>query len=336
MLLQPGILALLLADGVSVVLLLAAALFALRLLRHWDLQSGSIRQIRLERGTALVTTFAGFVLLLQMVLLPLFVVIADRLSIQFVGAMCAVGSLNVNPFGFPALLLRIGLFFAAAGWLFMHSVDRQAFDYPLTRPKYALLLLIAPLAVATAAVQLAYFLNLRADVITSCCGALFSQSSEAVTADLAALPPVPMMLAFYGLLGITLVAGSLVWIGRIPAPQRAAVLFAGLALLTFPVAIAAVITFVAPYVYEQPHHHCPFCLLKAEYGWIGYALYLPLFTGTALAAGLALTLPLARAVSLHPVLARTVPRTAAVGTLLLALFVGQVVWLSWFSNLRLL
>jgi hypothetical protein len=51
------------------------------------------------------------------------------------------------------------------------------------------------------------------------------------------------------------------------------------------VALLAIVAFVAPYVYEDPRHHCPFCILKAEYSYRGYLLYVPLFGATAAALG---------------------------------------------------
>ncbi|MGE0080533.1 MAG: hypothetical protein AB7U81_04490, partial [Thiohalomonadaceae bacterium] len=185
MLFHPAVMALLLADTLSLLMLLPAGVFALRVLRHWDLKSGSARQIRLERQTYLVATVLGFVFVVQILSLLLLVFTADRLSVQFVGAMCAVGTFNVNPFGFPALYLKLALFFLAAAWLFMEHVDNRAPDYPLTRVKYSLLLLILPVAVLAAGEQLRYFLGLRADVITSSCGSLFSDNSKTVAADLA-------------------------------------------------------------------------------------------------------------------------------------------------------
>jgi hypothetical protein len=35
--------------------------------------------------------------------------------------------------------------------------------------------------------------------------------------------------------------------------------------------IVGILSFISLYVYEHPHHHCPFCLLKPEYGYQGYA-----------------------------------------------------------------
>ncbi len=49
--LNPAILALNLASLTQAFLLLLAAGFAIQILRHWDLSSGSERQLELERRT---------------------------------------------------------------------------------------------------------------------------------------------------------------------------------------------------------------------------------------------------------------------------------------------
>ncbi|MFO8002713.1 hypothetical protein [Thioalkalivibrio sp.] len=330
MTLSPPILALFLADLLSLVLLVPAGLFALQLLRHWDPSSGRALQLRLEKRTYLVSAVVGLVFLAQLLLLPLFVHTVDRMALQIVGAMCAVGTLNANAWGLPALLLRIALFFLAAAWLVLHRLDARAPDYPLTRTKYVLLLAILPLTLAAAGVQFAYFMLLDPDVITSCCGSLFSQGTESVTAHMAGLPALPTMVAFYALLTLTLMAGLayLRW-------RRGLLLFAGLATLSFPVAIVAIIAFVSLYVYEHPLHHCPFCMLTGDYGHIGYALYLPLFGATGLALGL-LSARLAGGDSLRAVLQRDAPHLVIASMAGLGLFAALSAWLSWQSNLILL
>jgi len=328
---QAPVLALLLADLLSLALLVPAGFFALQVLRHWDPASGHARQLRLEKRTYLVGTVVGLVFLAQLLVLPLFVHTADRMALQIVGAMCAVGTLNANAWGFPALLLRIVLFFLAAAWLVLHRTDVRAPDYPLTRAKYALLLVIVPFAIAAALLQLAHFLRLDPDVITSCCGSLFSQGSETVTAHMAALPALPTMIALYGVLGLALAAGLIYLRWR-----RGLLLFGGLTTLAFPVAIAAIVATVSLYVYEHPLHHCPFCLLKPEYGRVGYALYVPLFAASALGLGLGLTAALARHDSVHRVLARSAPPLVLTASAGLALFAALSAWLSWQSNLILL
>ena len=37
--------------------------------------------------------------------------------------------------------------------------------------------------------------------------------------------------------------------------------------------LAAVVSWIAPGYYQLPSHHCPFCLLAPEYGYVGYPVY---------------------------------------------------------------
>lgn len=331
MIFQPAVFALLLADLLGLLFLAWAAVFAVGLLRHWDLRSGSTLQLELERRTYLVSAVLAFVLLTQAAALLLFVQNAERMAPLFVGAMCAVGTLNANPFGFPALNLRMVLFFLAGAWLVMNHMDNRAPDYPLTRAKYALLLLVAPVAAVAAGLQLAYFLNLDADVITSCCGTLFSVDREAVSGDLAGLPPAPAMAAFYGVFALLLAAGAAAAVSR-----WARRLFLVLAPVAFVTAMTAVISFISLYVYEHPHHHCPFCMLQAEYGYVGYLLYGPLFLATALALGHGAAWLAARGPSALAVVDGLGRRLDLWATLLYGVFLAAATWLVLASNLMLL
>ena len=126
--LSPALLALTLASLTQAGLLLVAAGFALRILRHWDLNSGSERQLDLERRTYLVATLVAWVFGANLLSLLLFVYNAEQLSTQFVGAMCATGVLNANAWGWPALYLKMALFFAGATWLLLNRVHNQAPD----------------------------------------------------------------------------------------------------------------------------------------------------------------------------------------------------------------
>lgn len=261
-------------------LLVYSAGFGWRLVRHWDLSSGSELQLNLERHTYLISTLVVFVLASEAASLLLFIYNADRIAPLFVGAMCAVGTLNTSVYGFPALMVKVLVFFAASTWLVLHHLDTRGYDYPLTRLKYRMLLLIAPLVLAGAYLQIRFFLALDTDVITSCCGSLFGANREALASELAGLPPFQAMVLFYGVLGATLAVGLAA--RRWPAAGYA---YGLLSALSFAVSLAAVVSFVSLYVYEHPHHHCPFCLLKSEYGYQGYLIYGPLFLATALGIG---------------------------------------------------
>ncbi len=280
MLLNPSILALSVASLAVSGLLLLAGVFCVQVLRHWDITSGSERQLSLERRTYLISTLMAFAFLSEILSLLLFVYTAEALSEQFVGAMCATGVLNANPWGWPALYLKMAVFIVGGVWLMVNRVDRQGRDYPLVRPKYALLLALIPLVWAETAVQILFFLELDPDVITSCCGALFTPEGSGVAAEITGTAPGIALAALY--LSAAVLLGSGLWLMR---RRTGGMLFAALGLFHFVSALVAVVSCFALYVYEHPHHHCPFCLLKPGHDYIGYWLYLPLFAATAWSMG---------------------------------------------------
>jgi len=327
MIFQPAALALLLAASLNALLLAGSGVFALYLLKHWNSASGGERQIALERRTYLVSTLIGLSLLMGLPALALFVHNADAMAPFFTGAMCAVGSLKANDWGMPALLVMLAGFFVSAAWLVLNHLDSRGWDTPLIRAKYRLLLLLAPLALAQAFFLWLYYLKLNPEVITSCCGSLFGPDSGGVAAEMAALPmSIAMPLFFVGWL-LTLAVGA-VFIFR----ARFGRLFGVLAMLHFPLALAAIVAFIAPYIYEQPNHHCPFCLLQAEHGYAGWVLYLPLFLGAAagIGAGLADSV---RAESLAAAAPRLAASLAKVAVIALAVFGLLVLFYMQRSNL---
>jgi hypothetical protein len=367
MLFQPAIIALLLASAVSVLMLAAATPYAWQLVRRWDIASGSELQLRLERRTYLMSTLLSFVFATQLVALLLFVFNADKMAVMFVGAMCVVGTLNANAYGFPALIAQIAVFFMAAVWLVLNHVDSHAYDYPLVRVKYRLLMGILPFVVLAFMLQLVYFLNLKADVITSCCGSLFSSDAQTLVADASALPPEQGLWLFYGAL-LTVVVAALVhvrrpnntsiyqnetvksrvrlrtnWLWCASAPYNddkdrkvSGYFVAAASAAAFVAALTGILSFVSLYVYEHPHHHCPFCLLKPEYDYQGYWLYLPLFAATAAGLGVGAIQPFARAPSLAAIVPQMSRRLAWIAALGFAVFTAVATFMVANSNLILL
>jgi hypothetical protein len=296
-------------------MLLLAAGFALQVLRHWDIASGSELQLALERRTYLISTLLTYVFVAELAALLLYVYNAESLASRFVGAMCATGVLNVNGWGWPTLFLKAALFFAGAVWLMLNRLDNQGFDYPLVRWKYGLLLAIAPLGLAEAAAQTVYFLRMDPDVITSCCGSLFTPEGDGVAAELAGLAPRHAMISFVGASAAFYLSGAhLLW------RQRGGVWFAVAAAAAFVASLVAVVSFVALYVYEHPHHHCPFCVLEAGHGYVGYGLYLPLFGATAFALGAGVVHPCRRIPSLRQAAAVETRRYTVAALLLFLVF----------------
>jgi hypothetical protein len=286
MIMHPGILALLTGSLFTSLMILYAGWYGVLILRRWDLASGSDLQLSLEKRTYLISTLLSYALAFELVSLFLFIFTADRLHLLFSGAMCAAGTLNANGFGYPLLVLKIVNFLLAGTWLVVNHADNQGYDYPLIKFKYTLLVPLVPLALLELLYLFGYFSGLHADIITSCCGSLFSQERPGIAGDLASLPSAPMRLAFYGAMAAALLSGTFSFF-----KGKGYYLFSAVSSLSFCVALASLISFICLYIYELPTHHCPFCILQKEYGFIGYPMYAALLGGGLAGLGAGILAP---------------------------------------------
>ena len=312
-------------------MLIFAVWNGMQIVRKWDIRSGSELQLGLERKTYLISIIVSNVFGFQLLSFFLFIYTADDLSRLFVGAMCAAGSLNVNSNGYPTLILKIINFLFAGTWLILNYTDNKAYDYPLIKKKYLLLLLISPFILAETTLQAMYFLQLSPNVITSCCGSLFSSEAPGVTSSLAAFPSIQMKIVFYSWVGVTLLSGIFFYrrIGRV------GYLFSFLSTAMFFVSIAALISFISLYIYEMPSHHCPFDILQKEYDYVGYVLYALLLTGAVSGMGVGLLMPVRNISSLErvvPPLLRILTVTAMISYALFAMIASYQMIV---SNFRL-
>ncbi len=271
MILNPGIIAMISASFLVVAFAAYAAFTGVRIIRCWDMKSGTPLQLSLERKTYLVSVIFAYVSAFQLLSLFMFIFTADHIHNLFVGAMCAAGSLNANGYGYPTLVLKGLNFFLCGVWLVVNYTDNRAVDYPLIRFKYKGLIIIAGLLFAEAFLQFRYFTGLKVDIITSCCGALFSEDTKNIAGQMAALPSRPTRILFFLTLAMTLRVGI-----HFLVTGRGSRLFAGLATGSLILSVASIVSFISVYFYELPTHHCPFCLLQKDYHYIGYALYLSL------------------------------------------------------------
>ena len=322
MILHPPVLALLMGSLLASFMLVYAAGYAIAVLRNWKITSGSELQLALERKTYLISTLVGYTFAFQLLSLFLFVFIADDLSRLFVGAMCAAGTLNVNAYGYPALFLKMVDFLLAGAWLVVNHVDNQAYDYPLIRKKYLLLLLITPVMLVETSVLFLYFLNLHPDIITSCCSNIFSAGASGAGADgVASVAMVSRPIVFFVLMGLTLMLGLYVFLNR----GRGAYLFAAMSGGTFVISLMALISIFSLYLYELPTHHCPFCILQGEYGYVGYPLYLALFGGLVAGVGVGVVAPSRKFKSLAGIVPVTQGRLALASVICSTLFTWIVI-----------
>ena len=271
-------------------MILTAGFFGLQILKHWDLKSGSERQLELEKRTYLISTLVAYAFGFEILSLFLFIYTVDDLHALFVGAMCAAGTLNVNPYGYPTLLLKEISFILAGLWLVMNHADTRGTDYPLIRKKYAFLLLLVPVVLAETVVQGAYFLNLKANVITSCCGSLFGADLIVFNGFMSTIASLPVDLlrgAFYGMFFLTICLGLLFYRGF----ERLGGIFSVAGVVFYLTSMTALISFICLYFYELPTHHCPFCIMQADYSHVGYLLYGALHGAVISGAGVGMLMP---------------------------------------------
>ena len=330
MILHPAVLSLLTMSLLAGIMLLLAGVVGVRILFFWNIKSGSELQLDLERRTYLVSTILAYTFVFQILSLFLFIYTADSLHSLFVGAMFAAGTLNVNEYGYPVLILKIVNFLLAGTWLIVNYADTRGYDYPLIRLKYALLLLIAPLMLWEAYNQYRYFSGLHADIITSCCGALFSQDTRNISGEIAALPARPMAVAFMASMAATFASGLVFYL-----KDRGGWLFSGASVLAFLVGVASLISFISLYIYELPTHHCPFCFLQKEYGYVGYALYATLLGGAVTGLGAGVLMHWRNRGSMARIVPRLQRTLTAVTLILYLLFTLIVLYQKKFSALTL-
>jgi len=280
MLVSPPAIALITSSILVVGFTLYASGVGIRIVIKWDRSSAGEKQLTLERQTYLISTILNHVMTIELISLFMFVAMVDHFHIFFTGAMCAAGTLNVNTFGYTTLAVKIGSFLLCGIWFIVNYVDGLGYDYPLIRFKYVFLLAICLLLASECVLQIRYLLDLKPEIITSCCGFQFGKDGQGIASHMAHLPAMTIAKVFYGAMGLTLGVGVYCGItGKCPW-------FYGLmSIAVFPLSLAALISCFCLYYYELPTHHCPFCLLLKEYHRVGYFLYAFLLTGVVAGAG---------------------------------------------------
>lgn len=324
MFLNPWSIALTVVSLLALALALVAARTGVRVLRFWDPFSDSALQIELESETWLASTLISYALVFQIFTLVLFSLAADSFSKVIVGAMCATGALLGNAYGIPALLTKIAGVFLYGFWIVVHRLDIKSAEYPLVRVKFILLLVLLPLLFLDFVLQTLYIAGLSPDIITSCCAVVFAGTDRQNSGNLiGSAPAVALLGSFYGGAVLLAAAGSTLW-------RRWSVglgTFHATAWLGYlAVAFLTLVTLMSSYIYAMPYHNCPFCMLKSEYCFVGYAIY-----GTLMLAGFfgttpALVEPFGSRGGLREEVRRYQAKSLMLSTAMLVLFIVLSSW----------
>lgn len=262
-----NVIILLFGSVAAVIALGAGVVFAIDILLHWRIDRHDKRQYRLEKKSWLVSTLAGFVFGLEVILLPYFVFTIDTLSHIVPGAMCGAGVISYNVYGMKLLSVSIVEVGILALWLLLDRYD-IAVLYRWIRPKMILFIVASSVALLELWLMYHFFEAIDIHTVVHCCSTLYGL--------LEGMNPLPFGLDTTRLLVLFFLLYALIisaYFGRQTWLFGLAVLFFGI------IAYYSVLYIFGPYIYEQPNHNCPFCMIQKEYHYIGYAVWGLLFTG---------------------------------------------------------
>ena len=297
--------------SITLIVISAAALFlcggtvrtAIRILRFWDTEADTQRQIHLENETWLSALLMEYSMVLQLLSLFILVLAADSYAETLIGAMCATGAFLANGYGIPLLLVKVFGIFLYGFWIVLHRLDIRCEDLPLTRIKFRYALFLAPLLLVDLILLLFYLAQLQPDIITSCCGVVFGSSTSDGKNLIGPVPVRFVMAVFYGLAGL-LFGFALLLLKKIGPTaclnnKITGLLFSLLWMIFFFMSLLVITAVISSYIYQMPFHRCPFDILKKEYDFIGYGIYLLLFGATFLGMSMGLTSLFATISNLH-------------------------------------
>ena len=319
MIFHPTVMALFAGSILVSFMILYSASYAFQIVRRWDLQSGSEIQLNLERKTYLISTLLAYAFGFELLSFFLYVFTADQIHTFFVGAMCAAGSLYANDYGYPTLIVKLFNFLLAGIWLILNYVDNKGYDYPLIKTKCFFLLLLVPLILLETFLQANYFLRLKPNIITSCCGTLFSTDTFVLPSEMGFFSSIRTKAVFYATILLTVGTGYFYFL-----KGKGAYLFSAASALAFAVSVVSILSFITPYIYELPAHHCPFCILQKEYGYIGYLIYVTLLGGAIAGLSVGALMPFTKIKSLAEILPLFQQRLALTSSTLFLVFTAIV------------
>ena len=273
---HPLLLAVLVMDFLSLLLIMASAVTALRTILGWSYPSASREQIQLEikaETAAILTRWALAIFFASSI--ALIIAITNVLPAVVPGAMCGTGVLQAtHGLGSRALAFRLLAFSLAYFWHVLDQLNRIQPDSPLATATARIILLLTPVffLAFTGTTSAVFFLDVHQPV--DCCAVVYDQvRSLAEAKSTGGIPDIYWIGGF--ILGgvLTFAVGLRVWMSKSMPGCKATALLAALSLAWLPVASVALIRTLAAYYYGVLEHHCPWCLFLFEHHLVGYPLF---------------------------------------------------------------
>lgn len=270
MFLTPEIITLTVLNFLFVIFATIAFVNALKIVLYYNADATTSYQYALEKKSYLSATIIKFIFYVKIPLFIFFVYTLDSLSNLLPGAMCAAGVVSATSYGTPLLFLKILNLYIFAFWIVLNDEDMKYEGQPYLKKKFLLFCVAYFLLIAEIVLESIMFGAMDINSVVDCCGAIFSTTSQTYLSEILATSPTVLLGLFYGVFLLMIV--SYIFKNRY--------IYSFLNILFVLISLITLIAFFGTYIYEQPTHHCPFCLLQSDYNYIGYFLYIVLFVGT--------------------------------------------------------
>jgi hypothetical protein len=270
MIFTPEILSILILDLVFLGFATVAFILSLKIFFKWDINNTSKSQYNLEKQSYLGATIIKYIFAIKLPLFLFFIFTLDKVSAVLTGAMCAAGVVDATPYGAPIFILKIVNIYIFGFWLLLHFIDTKDEKLSLTKVKFGFFLVAYFILLTEIILELVMFNSIEIDKMVSCCGTLYSNSGTSYISSIFLIENSTLLTLFYGNFLLILLFYFL----------RKKYLFTLVNLSFIIISLIALIVFFGTYIYELPTHHCPFCFLQKDYGYVGYLIYTTLFIGT--------------------------------------------------------
>jgi len=270
MILSPEILTIYILNFLFFVFGLIALNLSVKIYLKYDKNSSEPIQYTLERQSYLASTIIKYIFIVKVPLFLFFIFTLDKLSNVLSGAMCGAGVLDATDYGTMLITLKVLNIYLFALWLVLNTEDVKHENQPYIKIKFALFIVLFALFLSEILIESYTFYNFEIDKLVSCCGTLYSSTSDSIVSNIFAIDNKILVSIFYA--NFALITFAYVF--------KSKYMYAISNLLFIVVSIVSLIMFFGTYIYELPSHHCPFCYLQSDYYYIGYLLYALLFMGT--------------------------------------------------------
>lgn len=247
---------------------------ALPLQKSWDFNKSDKRQYENEKVLHLLSTVIHFILYFKIALTLYLFYMIDSLTPFIKAAMCGVGVLNATNAGWELIGLKIFMLFAFLLWISLDKTDKQMLNYPYAKMKIGFYFFIFVLLLLEIVTDYAVIFSLDTQKVVSCCSVTFSNTNVVGSIVLPGWKVIASIFAASAFLHILFLNLSFL------KYQIFTMLSFVFSVLFIVIGIFSIIYFISPYIYENPSHTCPFCILQKEYYYVGYLLYITVFLGS--------------------------------------------------------